>query len=273
MIKTTKNKKVYFTFVNNTDVVKYLDDNAEKVHASEYYTRPAEEFTNHKTYKQAFKGLKYGDTNYNNVFLDALKDANGDADAVSYNFDVTGLFYDMGAVVMGTPENAFNITNDGDGKKQIKIYVDIVFSYGINNKYLLNRGVAIFNLLNTLILKGYILDVNFVCNTHNRMIDKTYYFTFKLPENEVNIPTIAHYTSPEFFRVINFVLLDINGSDPSCCRGKNDAKQFTDGLYINAGYTPSGDIDRKAIDAIKTPEKAKQYIIDLFNNYISKIEK
>ena len=269
MLEKNTKKQLDITFFNNTDVVKYLENNGEKVKASEFYTRKASDFTNYKTYAQAFEGLKYGDKNYNNVFLDSLKDSEEGGDAPAYVYDVTGLFYDMGAVVEGLPENSFNLTDTPEGNKNLKIYIDIAFSAGVDNKNLLNRGVAIFNLLNTLTIKGYILDVNFICNTFNRVNDKQYNFTFKLPENEINIATIAHYTSPEFFRVINFVLLDINGSDPSFSRGKNTS-DYADGLFISAGYTPTGDVDHKAINAVKTPEGAKKYIIDIFNNYIIK---
>lgn len=256
-------------FKNNTEVVKYLEDNAEKVKKSRFSTREADDFTNYKTYDQAFEGLKYGNTQYNNVFLDSLKDATDGEDGQAYTPDVTGLYYDMGAVTEGIPENAFNVTDNGEGKKTLKIYIDIAFVWSIPNKHLLNRGVAIFNLLNTLTLKGYILDVNFICDTYNNCTHKYYNFTFKLPENEVNIPTIAFYTSPEFFRVINFVLLDINESDPSDSRGKRN-KKYTDGLFISGGYRADGEPDREIEQAITTPEKAKNHIIKLFNDFISK---
>lgn len=254
------------TFNNNTEVLQYFEKNKKKIEKTMTYQKKANEFTNFRGNKDCLHDLKYGNHNYNKNFIDALVDYETD-NQTEYIPAPVGMFYDMGAVIEGNPEPAYN-EQKTDNKKELKIYIDLSINGGTKNNYLLNKGLAIFNLIYTLQQKNYILDVNFIVPTVNKDgKSKKFVIVYKIPINELNLSTIAFYTSPEFFRRITFIIAEVNEIYPYETEGYYPEQLIKDGFYIPTCYTKNG-FNNSINNNYRTKEQAENFINNLFNNYM-----
>lgn len=252
-------------FPDCSSLVKYLVDNKEGLKNSGEYNdeieRKEDSFCNYQNYDSLVETLKLGKKDYNKDYLKVLDLEFGSNTTNSYFHTDSGLFYDMGEVINGAPENM--MVDEEKPKKYMKIFIDIGYSGGIPNRVLKHRGIAIFKLLYTLYMQQYILDVSWICFTK---IDGCYErLYFHLPQNELNIPTIAAYCSPEFFRLMLVIMhfpYKYHGCT-GCSHAEGEDIKFlkSQGLYIPGGYTDGN------ANHLDTQEEADEYIQKIFNNY------
>lgn len=250
------------SFPNCSTLVNYLIEHKDGLTSQfEYEYNKNTDWCNGQDYDSLLETLRLGKKNYNEEYLKVL-DLNFASDTTNkYNYTDDGMFYDMGEVINGAPECM--LKDEQEPKKMLKIFVDIGYSGGISNRILRNRGIAIFKLLYTLYMQNYILDVSWICFTH---IDGCYErLYFHLPQNELNIPTIAAYCSPEFFRLMLVSMYfphtyhGCTGTSHATSSDLNFLK--SQGLYIPGGYTDS------RANHLDTQAEADEYVQGLFNNY------
>lgn len=251
-------------FHNCTEIVQYLEKNKEGLtNNSHYRNEVGGEFANYQDYDSLLKNLRLGNKEYNRDYLKVLNNLElGSDTSNTYNYTDDGMFYDMGEVINNAPECM--LKDEEIPKKTLKLFIDVGYSGSTSNNVLKYRGIAIFKLLYTLYMQNYILDVSWVCFTE--MDDANVYerIFFHLPQNELNIPTIATFCSPEFFRLMLVCMyFPFNYHDVGRSRMNSaDIKLLkSQGLYIPGGYTSS------EADSLHSQEKADKFIESLFNNY------
>lgn len=258
MTRETKNT----VFNDCSSLVKYLINNKKGLTNNyEYNDNQNGEFCNYQDCDDLIETLRLGKKEYNKDYLKVLDLELGSDTTNSYFHTDSGLFYDMGEVINGAPENM--MTDEEKPKKYMKIFIDVGFCGSTSNNVLKNRGVAIFKLLYTLYMQQYILDISWICFTH--ISGRYERLFFHLPQNELNIPTIAAYCSPEFFRlmlVCMYFPFNYSGNTGKSSPDYED-RQFlkSQGLYIPGGY-----VDDKMND-LRSQKEADEYIQEIFNRY------
>lgn len=217
---------------------------------------------------ESLEAAKYGKKDYTEYFLENISDVTNETDAGSgIKMDYIGFAYDMGAVVAGEPECCVNMS-DLAPVRTIDIVVDIVFAFHVKANQIMNRGIAITNLISTLLAKKYMVNLMFI--DYNRQSDMSSRTITKVDCTNLSIATIAFMCSPEYFRQISWITTDnIRGCDSESNRGKGEIS-FSDrenfkkkGLFIGGSYNSSATDDGE-YDTIK---KANSYITRLFNEY------
>lgn len=198
------------------------------------------------TVKETINGMKYGFENQTNYFLDLIEQLRvQEGEGEGLFLDVEGYIYDMGSVVSGIPECCLN-QHTSEPKPLIKIYVDISFNCGFTPEQLNNRGVAIANLINTLLLNGVIVELYYFM--YNIQSDMDCLITLRVDTNVLPIPVIAFLSSVDYFRKIMFITMDcVRGKQSECGRGYSQACDFMinkfkkEGIFaIGGGYMDSG---------------------------------
>lgn len=227
-------------------------------------------------YHQAMNNLIFGNKDTTQMFLDGLEDSRKEANRYEDLFlDTEGFAYDMGAVVKGEPECCLNSVGEAP-KKTITIGVPYDFSCGNESKVLAWRGMAITNLLYTLINKGYIVNLKMIeCYKPNYQIDKgrkTYdssYFVLDVPVENICIGTIAFYCSVEFFRIIMILAQSMFCEQPRDAghgKGTRDYEDFSDVLGKDMLIIPDGYLDRR-MEGLESLEDANKLVSEVFNKY------
>lgn len=214
--------------------------------------------------------MDYGLKSYTEYFLDNIDDISSESDGAYGMFmDYEGFAYDMGAVVSGEPECCVNM-NQLAPTPIINIIVDISFVWNVSATKIMNRGIAITNLVNTLLAKKYIVNLEFVdFNIQNDIRTRIY---TKIDTTTISIATIAMLCSPQFFRQISWITTDeLREKDSESGRGNsildsrviNELKK--DALFIGGSYNDNGACNQRGVyDSVK---KANEYITELFNEY------
>lgn len=221
-------------------------------------------FYGEKDFSKVLERLKYGDDLSLKYYLDNIKSKEDDTDSYnSIRMDIEGFAYDMGAVVSGEPECCLN-QNAPSTSPYKKIYIDIGYNVSVPAKVIHNRGIAIYELISSLLAKGYILDIYIIhyitCNSGEICAQKT-----KLNTDLLSIAHLAFAGTCEFFRVVSWLLTAIQIGEKSYC-GEGMSKPSDrvlksfpkDVFYIPAGYTD----DRFNTCDIKD---AENILIELFN--------
>ena len=101
--------------------------------------------------------------------VDRLVVSPGASESLHYDYDVTGMSFDMGEVLAGTPE-AWLACKPFDDKKAVHIVANIDASGGIPTDVMVNRGVAVSALALALQTKGYAVTVDVVTGASNQRI-------------------------------------------------------------------------------------------------------
>lgn len=237
-----------------------------------------EDWSGVKDWEQVKNKLAYGDDEFTGYFCDNLKDLSEDGDARNGVWmDIEGFSYDMGSVVAGEPECCVNM-NGPESKPELVVYVPISFSCDWNKNLLLNRGVAITNLIHTLMVKGYILDIKMFHSVKreykgekgcNRIT-----YVVNIPTQNLCIADIAYSCSPAYFRGAHFVAMDMladhfsgengdgRGRGEKCKQIVNEVK--SKGIYFPDGYDGEGKRN------FETVEKANEWAIKRFNEYVER---
>lgn len=68
----------------------------------------------------------------------------------AYNYDVTGDFFDLDAVIQGVPECCLYRENEIADKSGVDIYINIATSWSVSQQTITNRGAAIAELVDSL---------------------------------------------------------------------------------------------------------------------------
>lgn len=217
---------------------------------------------------ETLDGMNYGfaeTTDYFKNLITKIKSCTKSFDGIF--MDYQGFAYDMGAVVSGEPECCVNMGLPVS-TPCIKIFVDIAWSSWISAEQIFNRGVAITNLVNTLLVNGCVVDLYAV--RYNIQDDLDIFFTTKIDTKTLSIANIAFMCSPCYFRKIGWIttdcLRDIPSSpDRGCSRMtdfllnkiKQDKIFFIGGDYTNSSITGH----------LNSIEEASEYILEIFKKY------
>lgn len=275
-------------FNGMVDLYNFINENeSKKDWATIRRNKERDSWSGGKTYKEAKEQIIYGDSDYTQYFIDGLKTINKENDDNSgIGFDVEGSSYDMGAVIDGVPECCIKqdvLTQ----RKFIKIVVTTNFSWRVNENYIKNRGIAIFNLINTLILQGYIIELSFIgCFTHCHSdkkdadcgnTDKNALMIIDIPDCQNCVSTIAYLCSVQFFRIIEILVADMITGDYGCdgnntgYKGYELRKKLQSGEYL---YFPDG-YDKEDFEgySYNTVENANKEVVKIFNEYCEKNRK
>lgn len=231
-------------------------------------------WNNYCDFDDTYKQMLYGYTDFNQEMIEGLREFT-DAGLMARGglcMDTEGYSYDMGAVVQGIPECCIS-DNDIEEKKHIRVVASVGFNSSTDSRYIINRGVAIANLVGTLMLKGYVVDLDFVMayNPTNESFKKCIFF-LRIPTGTFCASTIAFVTSTQFLRlmcigVCDFILgKNIDGHATGYktqevldwC--KNNSLYFEDGYEIG--------LNSLVRTMYETPEKAQKSINNAFNYWL-----
>lgn len=213
--------------------------------------------------------IDYGLNNYTEKFIENLKETNQQTQTNEEIFlDTQGFAYDIGSVVQGIPECCIN-TGAPKTKKIIKILVDISFNCTTTAEEIMNRAIAITNLINTITIKKNIIKISFF--DFNIQDDINTLILTNINTEIISPATIAFISSPQFFRQISWITTDeLRNKDSTGGRGHSKLTDYIkdkikkDNAFFIGGYY-SDDKVKKGI--YKTINSANDYITELFNNY------
>ena len=172
-----------------------------------------DDFYGYNNLSNTLDGMNYGFQKSTDYFMDIIEETKSYTDNNNgIQMDYEGFAYDMGAVVNGEPECCLN-TRLPMPTPCIKIMVDLSFSWVYSQELIYNRGIAITNLVETLLVNGYIVDLYAVL--FNTQSDMSIMYTNKIDTQNLSIANIAFMSSPEYFRKIGFVTIDRIRNKPS----------------------------------------------------------
>ena len=217
---------------------------------------------------QTVEAMKFGFQKNTDYFLDNIKEIRSQETTGKGTYlDYEGFAYDMGSVVEGVPECCLNADLPAT-KPCIKIVVDIGFPSLYSAKQLNNRGIAIANLINTLIINGFIIDLCFM--RYNHQHDMDIMFTVQVNTEVLPISVVAFLSSSDFFRKIGFITTDFIRERPSeIGRGMTIIQEFMlnkfkreDIFFIGGGYS-----NPELCYHLENIKEANNYLLSLFNTY------
>ncbi len=249
-------------FNGASDILKYITSGEE----IKYNINDLRDFSK-ITYEEAKEYLLHGKKDYSKEYNDMLNDIEYDECTCEneYRYTDNGLFYDMGSVVEGLPENML-INEIDTNKKEYNIIIDIMYGCQISNNIINNRGKAIFKLLYTLISKNYNINIQFkglsLEYKTRKNIKKAIEIVYNLPKNELNIPTIAFLCSSEFYRGIHLAIVRTEGISNYLSYGDSKLKLQNNDILFGGGY-----IDLKMNDLMSI-NQANEYITNRYNKQI-----
>lgn len=220
------------------------------------------------TLDQTLNGMMYGFKSETDYFLDMVEEIRtqeGLSDGMY--MDVEGYAYDMGSVVDGVPECCVN-TGMPTPTPSVSIMVDISFSCGYSAQDLNNRGVAITNLVNTLLLNGYIVDLYYMM--YNTQSDMDIMYTIKVDTKTMPISSVAFMSSVDYFRKIGFVTMDvIRGKQSSYGRGTSTIHNFmlnkfkkNDIFFIGGSYS-----NNSLCSHLSDVRDANKHLLEMFETF------
>lgn len=218
--------------------------------------------------RTSLEGMNYGFTELTDYFKDVMSQIKSCTKSFDGIFmDYQGFAYDMGAVVSGEPECCVNMGLPVS-TPCIKIFVDIAWSSWISASSILNRGIAITNLINTLLSQGCIVDLYAV--RYNIQNDMEIFFTTKVDTKTLSIANIAFMCSPCYFRKIGWITTDcIRDKASEVGRGMSQTSDFmlqklkNDKIFFIGGDYTNSDI----VSHIDSVEDANKYILEIFKKY------
>ena len=264
-------------FENNVDIYEFLKE-CESKGGCPYMSEckgSRNKWSGNVTYDEATQNLLYGNKDITPIFIDGLKALGWDIDSnTGVRMNTEGFAYDMGAVVSGEPECCVDMTAP-EAKKTIKVCLDYTAPSDCECTSIINRGIAIVNLLYTLMSQGYIVEfmLSRVSELHYRgnicgtNIDNHRIF-IKVPTETLSAGTLGFYCSAEFFRIIMII------AECYCC-GRPDRPGNVNGtrnkklydLDKDTFFIPSFWMDDYAENKCSTLEGATKYITELYEKF------
>ena len=251
--------KKRLVFDGSADVLKYIQKHEDRVRE---FLDGHHSFAK-KSYEEICNGLKFGIKDYNKKFLEELKDIEDTKiETNDYFFTDNGMFYDMQSVVDGLPECMLDTVQEE--RKSLRIVSDYAYPHYVSDKRINYRGVSLFKLFYTLLTKNYNLEIEFATKIiHRGRTRKELELIFRLPKNELNIPTIAYYCNVEFFRAVTCAILETEGLRTNCSQSDRDfCSDNPEDFFVPAGYTDS------RTETFNSVEDADKYITEKFNKYL-----
>ena len=259
-------------FSDIMDVAKFIDENRNKQNWR-VVRKGCSDWDNNCNFDKAYNQMVYG-YKYEQKLMDELADFRDEnvLDMGWLSMDIEGSAYDMGAVVQGVPECCIAETAVEE-KKHLRLVASVGFSAGMESKYIVNRGVAIADLAGSLMLKGYVVDLDFLMedNPNHSHLPKVVFFV-RVPQSGLCASTIAFLTSSQFLRKIcigvsDFILgVDVNGSATGFKTEEVMKWCKENALYFEDGY----DIDDNAQmrEMYKTPAKSRETVKRLYDEWL-----
>lgn len=220
------------------------------------------------TLDQTIEGMQYGFASNTLYFLDCITNIRSqDGIKEGLYLDTEGFVYDMGSVVSGIPECCLNI-GIPTINPCIKIMVDVSFDCSVPAKDICNRGIAIANLVNTLLINNYIVELYFIM--YNNQSDMDVMSLLKVDTKVLPISTIAFVSSVDYFRKICFCTMDvIRDKQSNIGRGTSRMQKFIldklkkdDIFFIGGSYE-----NKEQLKHIKDVNNANKYILKLFKKF------
>ena len=219
--------------------------------------------------------LDVGTNKYDKYVFDNLKEPKLEDDENSgFSMSNEGFAYDMGSVIEGNPECCI-AQKALSPRKYIKIVLEHFSTWQASSGDLANKAVAVANLINSLLAKGYIVDVKLVTLQYeddNRKKDWNDYitdFSIDIPTNALNLQKLVYMFSSEFYRGISFLYIAIIANRPGACNGrsvKNDREEVVrEYAKKNVCYIPGIYSDHSRYSTI---ERANERILDHWNNFL-----
>lgn len=236
--------------------------------------KSASSFNNYTDFDEAVKQMLFG-YKFDERLIEGLNDFRDSEtlDTGGLSMDVEGSVYDMGAVVQGVPECCISDTRI-EGKKHLRLVCSVGFNCGSDSEHILNRSIAIANLIGTLLIKGYVVDLDFLMMYDAYSAGKALFFV-KIPNGSFCASTIAFLNSPQFLRTIcvavsDFILdKDIDGE--ANCRKSEEILQWcrNNSLYFPDWYDGYDDME----ELYGTVEKAEKTINSIYEKWVKSKEK
>lgn len=264
-------------FDNNVDLYEYIKskENLKTWEHIETYRNTKKSWSGNVTYGQAMTNLQFGNKDITPQFIEGLRNLGHDTETSTGIFmNTEGFAYDMGAVVSGEPECCVDM-KALEPKKTLKIVLDWTASAGVEGRNIINRGIALVNLIYTLMSKGYIIDfhlcrvaeLNFTGTINGEDVDK-HLVSIRVPTETLTIGTLGFYCSLEFFRIIMILAESMMVDAPyhpgdlhgTMCMG--DYMLDKDIMFISSFY-----MDENAEKRCSSLEGATEYITGIFNKY------
>ena len=276
-------KSIVATCKNNVDLYNYIQkrvqEKGEKYWGHIADSKSGGDWYGGVTYEQAMNNLLFGNKDTTRMFLDGLADSRKEADVFNEIFlDTEGFAYDIGSFVEGNPECCLNSIGEAP-KKTITIGVPYDYHCGNKSKVIAWRGMAITNLVYTLINKGYIVNLKFI-ECYRPIWSPEFggveyhrsYFSVDVPTENICIGTIAFYCSVEFFRIIMILAQSMFCEQPDRAGNGKGTREMAD-LYLMYGkdmfIVPDGYLDRR-MEELSSLEEANKIVSELFNEYCAK---
>lgn len=260
--------KVFNSLNEQKEFIKeYIKKGKHVVSMIKRHEKNQKDFYGKNSLEETLKGFDYGFQGNTEYFLENLSDtSNGEYTDNCIRMDIEGCAYDMGAVIAGEPECCINMQTRGIGKR-IEINIDLSFHCGFTAEEINNRGIAIVRLINTLLAKGYIVDLYVYC--YNNQDDMDVYYKTKISTETLTISTVAFISSVEFFRKIDWITTEVLRGKPSedglgCSRYSSSEVQnkiTKSGLCIPGGYQGCNH------DNVRSVEAATKWVQKLYEDY------
>ena len=271
---------LYSKFADNLDIHNYISSKIKEKRAG-YYEHIDDEkigtsWTNFVDFKGSMNELIYGCKEKNLYYLDNLKDLKcEDNNLDSVFFDIEGFAFEIGSVVEGVPEDCLNFNSFGI-KPKINIISSYSFPWNTDEEKIKMRGVAIMNLINTLLSRGYIVNFKIVEIYHHdcsfkvkgQNLNKSI-FELDIPLDVLSMSKFCFYNSVEFFRVIMILLHSILIDRPQEAGEGVGVKSYEEIFELygkETFYIPNGYIDEN-FGKMETQKEFDNYIMNLFNNF------
>lgn len=161
---------IHIEFDNVSDFNRYLDKNEEvKANKNSAKREDDGEFSGVKSWTEFREYLNEGNkeitadirkhTKYYTDKFEQLFSTN-----IAYQFDVTGEFFDIGAVMVGEPEawiKQIEVKED----KFIELSIQGVYPHTVKAKDIQKNGSKVFSIANVLEQQGYLVRINMVYRT------------------------------------------------------------------------------------------------------------
>lgn len=265
-------------FMNMNDIYRYLKG-SDRLNDFTVSKESASSFNNYTSFNDAVGQLLTGYDDYTKKIIDGIKCASDEeVETFGVNFDVCGSLYDMGAVVEGVPECCISDFAPAS-KKCIRIVLSNAYSSGIEAKYILNRGIAITNLIFSLLSQGYVLDLKYCFYYQPNCCSTSSMFFMNIPTDNLCIATIAYLMTPQFFRMIGVAVSDVNlnknvNGYAKSFKPRDVLKQLrNESVYFSDGYDDKYFSNAEMKVRYDTVEKANETVLNFFNEYKIKKEK
>lgn len=251
------------------DQLKYIDNFVkENKFKTPSQVNKCDNFYGLHSLSDSLDGMNYGfpeTTDYFKNILTQIKSCTKSFDGIFMDYE--GFAYDMGAVVSGEPECCVNMGLPVP-TPCVKIFVDIAWSSYISATSIFNRGIAITNLVNTLLINGCVVDLYAI--RYNIQHDMDIFFTTKIDTKTLSIANIAFMCSPCYFRKIGWITTDcIRDKESEIGRGMSRMTDFLlkkikdDKIFFIGGDYTNEDI----CEHLNSIEQANEYILKIFKVY------